>query len=81
MSQVIMLFLFPLGLYFYFFKERPAKPTYYKTFTDFEKHIQDSTTLLESEKIQYFQDMLLKNEYIIIETTPNTVIGEKKYLV
>ena len=78
MSQVIMLFLFPLGLYFYFFKERPARPVYIKVFTDFETKVQNKTTLSDAHKIQLYQEMLEKNDYKIVEITPSTVIGEKR---
>jgi len=78
MSQVIMLLLFPIGLYFYFFKERPARPRYYQVFTDFEAKVQNKTTLSDAHKIQLYQEMLEKNDYKIVEITPRTVIGEKR---
>jgi len=67
MSQVIMLFLFPLGLYFYFFKERPARSVYIKVFTDFETKVQNKTTLSDAHKTQLYQEMLEKNDYKIGE--------------
>jgi hypothetical protein len=78
MSQVIMILLFPIGLYFYFFKERPSRPAYNKVFTDFETEIQEDTSLLETNKIQHYKEMLLKNEYKIINTTSHCIIGEKR---
>jgi len=78
MSQVIMLFLFPLGLYFYFFKERPARPRYYQVFTNFEAKVQNNTRLSDAQKTQQYKEMLRKNEYKIIETTPTSVVGEKR---
>ena len=78
MSQVIMLLLFPIGFYFYFFKERPSRPAYDKVFTDFEIEIQDDTNLLETDKIQHYKEMLRKNEYKITETTSSCIVGEKR---
>ena len=78
MSQVIMMLLFPIGLYFYFFKERPSRPAYNKVFTDFEAKIQSDSTLTDSQKIQHYKNMLLKNEYKIIDTTPSQIVGEKR---
>ncbi len=78
MSQVIMLLLFPLGLYFYFFKERPARPRYYQVFTDFEAKVQNNTRLSNAEKIQQYKEMLEKNDYKIIENTPTNIVGEKR---
>jgi len=78
MSQVIMILLFPIGLYFYFFKERPSRPAYNKVFTDFETEIQEDTSLLETDKIQRYKEMLLKNDYKIIESTIHCIVGEKR---
>ena len=78
MSQVIMLLLFPIGLYFYFFKERPSHPAYNKVFTDFEAKIQNDHSLLDTEKMKHYKEMLLKNEYKIIETSPTSIVGKKR---
>jgi uncharacterized membrane protein YukC len=78
MSQVIMMLLFPIGLYFYFFKERPSRPAYDKVFTDFETEIQEDTSLLETDKIQHYKEMLLKNEYKIINANSHCIVGEKR---
>jgi len=77
MSQVIMLLLFPIGLYFYI-QERKARPVYEKVFSDFNKDTKDNDELSHKEKIQNYKDMLRKNEYKIIETTDTSVTGEKK---
>lgn len=77
MSQVIMLLLFPIGLYFYI-QERKARPAYEKVFSDFNKDTKDKDELSHKEKIQKYKDMLRKNEYKIIETTDTGVTGEKK---
>ena len=78
MSQVIMMLLFPIGFYFYFFKERPSRPAYNKIFTDFETKTQNNLTLTNIDKIQLYKKMLLKNEYKIINTTPDCIVGEKR---
>ena len=78
MSQVIMWFLFPIGLYFYFFKERPSRPAYNKIFTDFETKVQNDSTLSDTDKIQRYKEMLGKNEYKIVQTTPECIVGEKR---
>ena len=78
MSQVIMWFLFPIGLYFYFFVERKNRPTYEKVFTDFEASVQSNTSLSNTQKTQQYKEMLRKNDYKIIETTPTSITGEKR---
>lgn len=78
MSQVIMMLLFPIGLYFYFFKERPSRPAYNKIFTDFEQEVQNNDTLPDTQKLQHLKEMLRKNDYTIVETTPTSVVGEKR---
>jgi hypothetical protein len=70
--------LFPIGLYFYFFVEKKARPAYDKVFTDFETEIQEDTSLLETDKIQHYKEMLLKNEYKIINVTSHCIAGEKR---
>ena len=78
MSQVIMILLFPIGLYFYFFVEKKARPAYDKVFTDFEEEVQSDSKLSQSEKLQRYKEMLLKNDYSITKTTATSVTGEKK---
>jgi len=51
MSQVIMMFLFPIGLYFYFFVERRDRPKYQKIFDDFGESIQKDSRLTDAQKI------------------------------
>lgn len=78
MSQVIMLFPFPIGLYFYFFVERKNRPAYEKVFDDFHIETKRNYLLSKEEKIQHYKNMLLKNNYIIKEKTSIKVIGEKR---
>ena len=78
MSQVIMLFLFPIGLYFYFFVERKNRPAYEKVFTDYEASVQNNPTLSDAQKTHQYKEMLRKNDYNIIETTPTSLVGEKR---
>jgi len=73
-----MMLLFPIGLYFYFFKERKARPAYEKIFTDFNSNTRDNEKLSQGDKIQQYKDMLRKNDYKIIDATDTSVTGEKK---
>ncbi|MCB4760610.1 MAG: hypothetical protein LGB70_04745 [Sulfurovum sp.] len=50
MSQVTMLFLFPIAIYLYFFKGRPSRPVYYKVFNDFQKKVDQEVTKLHTFK-------------------------------
>jgi len=78
MSQVIMLLLFPIGLYFYFFVEKKARPAYEKVFSDFEEKIQSEQGLAQSQKLQRYREMLVKNDYKITDTTVLSITGERK---
>ena len=80
MTQVIMLFLFPIGFYFYFVVERKEKPKYQEIFDNFGKKIRDNNALTNESKIEYFRDMLLKNGYHIKNINSKEVIGEKRIL-
>ena len=80
MSQVIMLLIFPIGLYFYLFVEKKEKPKYQKIFDDFQEKIAQSNKLSNEEKIEQFQEMLVQNGYVLRETNSNEVVGEKRIL-
>lgn len=78
MTQVIMMFLFPIGLYFYFVVESKQKIAYQKVFDDFQEQIKKDNSLTEHEKIHLYEEMLKKNGYTIVEHTQQRVKGEKK---
>jgi hypothetical protein len=78
MSQVIMIFLFPIGFYFYFFVERKNRHEYQQTFDDFQKKISQSRKLSQEEKLEHFQAMLINNDYKICKETLDSIEGEKK---
>jgi len=80
MTQVIMLFLFPIGFYFYFFVERKEKPKYQKIFDDFQQKIASNQRLNDSEKIEKFKMMLVRNGYTLTEVKNSKVVGEKRIM-
>ncbi len=80
MSQIIMLFLFPIGLYFYIFVEKKGKVKYQKVFDDFEAKITSSSELDPIKKKKLYIQMLEHNGYNITKTTDAQVEGEKKIL-
>lgn len=80
MTTLLMMFLFPIGLYTYFFVEKRAKKEYQSVFDTFQKKIASDTTLSRQEKIISFKQMLLQNDYEIKSVNESSVIGEKKVL-
>jgi len=80
MTTLLMMLLFPIGIYTYFFIERKTKREYQKVFDDFQLSTLSNTELSNKEKIALFEQMLLQNEYKIVEVTGSTVVGEKKVL-
>ncbi|HFQ62365.1 MAG TPA: hypothetical protein ENK39_08750 [Epsilonproteobacteria bacterium] len=78
MSQLIMLFLFPIGLYFYFFVERKEKFKYQKVFDDFQIKIKDNIALNNEQKMQQYEEMLRHNGYNITSSTRTRIQGEKR---
>ena len=80
MSQVIMMFLFPIGLYFYFFVERRDRPKYQKVFDDFGAQIEADSTLTDAQEKEQYIQMLKQNGYKITQNTSTQVRGEKKIL-
>ena len=77
MSQVIMWFLFPIGLYFYVRYERKSMPRYQKIFDDYQHTIENNTLLEDEEKLKLYEEMLVNNDYKIVEKTNNSLEGEK----
>lgn len=75
-----MMFLFPIGLYTYFFIERKTKKEYQKVFDDFQLNTLSKSKLTNKEKINLFKQMLLQNEYEVTELSALIVVGEKKVL-
>jgi len=80
MSQVIMILLFPIGLYFYFFVERKNTSQYQQIFNDFQRDIKQNSRLSKEAKILQFKMMLMKNGYTIKIQTNEDIKGEKKIL-
>ncbi|MCF6244647.1 MAG: hypothetical protein L3J43_06385 [Sulfurovum sp.] len=78
MSQVIMLLLFPIGLYFYFAYELKSMPAYQKTFDAFEQKIREDSTLSNDEKQKLYTQMLEKNGYTIVKRSTSGVKGQKR---
>lgn len=80
MTTLLMMFLFPIGLYTYFFVEKRAKKEYQSVFDTFQKKIASDITLSRQEKIISFKQMLLQNDYEIKSVNESSVMGEKKVL-
>lgn len=78
MTQVIMIFLLPIGIYFYFFVERKDRDEYQRTFDDFQNTLSQNTRLTQTEKMNRFTMMLRNNGYRIISEDKESVTGEKK---
>ena len=80
MTTLLMMFLFPIGLYTYFFIEKKTKKEYQAVFDNFQIQTASNSKLTSKEKITRFEQMLLQNEYEIIRINESTVVGEKKVL-
>lgn len=80
MTQVLMMLLFPIGLYTYFFVERKNKRVYQQTFDSFAQKISHDKKLSNEEKMQRYKAMLLTNGYTIVEESKTRIVGERKIL-
>lgn len=80
MTTLIMLFLFPIGLYTYFVIEKRTKKEYQAIFDNFQSETSDNANYTDTQKIERFEQMLLQNDYEIKELTQTSVVGEKKVL-
>ena len=80
MNTIIMLFLFPIGLYTYFVVEKRTKKEYQQVFDDFQTSTSLDTKYTDKEKRNRFEQMLHQNGYEVISVSKNRVVGEKKVL-
>ena len=80
MNTIIMLFLFPIGLYTYFVIEKKTKIEYQKVFDDFQERTSLEVKYTDKEKINRFEQMLRGNGYEVIYVKKDVVVGEKKVL-
>ena len=80
MTTILMMFLFPIGLYTYFVIEKKSKKEYQKVFDDFQIKTSTNSKLEAKDKINLFEQMLLQNEYEVTEINEYSVVGEKKVL-
>jgi len=80
MTTIIMLLMFPIGLYIYFNVEKQDNKRYLAVFDDFYHQTLKSSSLSDSDKIVRFEQMLEKNGYELIEVTKSRVVAEKKIL-
>ena len=79
MTTIIMLLLFPIGLYSYFFIEKKDQQKYQAVFDDFEVST-NKRKISDLEKLELFEQMLEQNGYEIVEQNRKMVVGEKKVL-
>ena len=80
MTTILMMFLFPIGLYTYFVIEKKTKKEYQLVFDNFQKKTASSSKMTDEEKVHLFEQMLLQNGYTIVSMNGSTVVGEKKVL-
>ena len=80
MTTILMIILFPLGLYVYFGREKKDKLAYQKVFDDFHAKTLANAKLTDKEKLLKFELMLEQNDYEIIEVTEKKVVAKRKIL-
>lgn len=80
MTTILMLLMFPIGLYVYFGREKKDRKVYQTVFDDFELKTAKRKNLTNEEKIEQFELMLEQNGYKVVEVTETTVTAHKKIL-
>jgi len=80
MTTVLMLLMFPLGLYVYFGREKKDQLVYQSVFDDFYHKTLQSKKINDAQKIERFEQMLEQNGYEIIELNEHKVVAQKKIL-
>ena len=80
MTTILMLLMFPIGLYVYYGVEKKDNRAYRAVFNNFHMDTVKNMNLTNNEKIIQFEEMLKKNGYKIVEVTTKKVVAEKKVL-
>lgn len=80
MTTLLMMLLFPIGLYTYFVIEKRTKKEYQAVFDNFQQSTLANEKLTNEEKLNLFEQMLLGNGYEIKERNEKKVVGDKKVL-
>lgn len=80
MTTLLMLLMFPIGLYVYFGKEKKDKLAYQKVFDDFHTKTLANKNLTDKEKLLRFEQMLEQNAYEVVEVNEHRVVAKKKVL-
>ena len=80
MTTLLMMLLFPIGLYTYFVIEKKTKRAYQKVFDDFQIKTSSNSKLSNKAKLNLFEQMLLQNEYEVTQINETRVVAEKKVL-
>jgi uncharacterized membrane protein YukC len=71
-----MLFALPIGI-FLLLGEKKARASYQAIFDNFYQDTQNSN-YAQKQKMDLYEKMLHKNDYIIVEKNQDKVVGEKK---
>jgi len=79
MTTVLMLLLFPIGLYTYLVIEKKDKEQYQAVFDNFQAST-NKRNISDAAKLELFERMLEQNTYEIKEQTSTMVVGEKRVL-
>ena len=80
MTTVIMMLMFPMGLYTYLVIEKRVRREYQEVFDAFEYKTASNPSLNSSQKVELFEQMLMKNGYEVVSVDASHVVGEKKVL-
>jgi len=76
MTTIIMLFALPIGI-FMLLGEKKAMAKYQAIFDDFYQDTKNQN-YSQMQKIDLYEKMLYKNDYVIVEKSQDKVVGEKK---
>ncbi len=77
MTTIIMMFILPLGIVFYFFDKKTKKMNK-KIFDEHVLKIQASE-LTQKEKLNIIDEMYYQNGYKIVQKTQDLLVVEKKH--
>jgi hypothetical protein len=77
MTTVIMLFILPLGIIFYFFDKKTKKQN--KKILDEHVHKIQTSELTQKEKLNIIDEMYYQNGFKIVQKTDDLLVVQKKH--
>jgi len=77
MTTILLLFIFPIGMVFYW-NERKSRGKYQSVFDDYIQKIDASSDLTQTQKLERVKELFLANRYEVVLLEKDKIRAERK---